>query len=870
MSTLTDRLNGVSASMAVKVPCRVATTANITLSGTQTIDGIAVVAGDRVLVKDQTSSIDNGIYVAAASAWTRAKDFDGSRDVVSGTQVLIAEGSLHASTVWRTDIASGAVIGVDAMVFEQVTRSVNAADILLALGGDPLLKSGGTMTGFITAPGNPTNTWELAPKGYVDSLAQGLQIKTAVACASTGNLTLSGEQTIDGVLTSTSRVLVKSQSTASQNGIYVTAAGAWARATDLDVWTEVIGAYVYVSGGTVNGNSGWATQASAGGTIGSTSLVWVQFSAAGAYSGSGGITLTGSTFSLTPIADQRILGNVSGGSAAPIALTAAQIRTFLSISNVENKSATTILGELTALQIATALSYTPASVAALAATGGAALVGSTTGDTGAVLRTMAARVGEQYIVPEDFGATGVESDDQTTYINLWLTAIGAGAVGRLNPRDYRFTSALTLPLQNKRTIIGDNSYKSRLLYNGVSTNLDLLTLGDGSAETRGWVLRDFAIDSLVQMTGGYALRLKRTIFMDYDGVILTGQYDSTGVNATMKLYNGVYFEGFYYSTLKRSDIACRNVGISASGNGGYGAQLEIIGGTKIGGCGTGILIGGQAGGILIDDIDVIACVLDGLRVDTTLVATGNNQIFIGSKATFDSNGRDGIRLNDALAGFQYLQLDGTWSASNTGQGVNVINWGNGGSQAINITGAKLTNNSGNGFNNLSANNHITITAGSSITMSAMACSTAARAIPAFRPRRRCTQTPRATSTARSSACRRPSHRPSARSATVTATLSEGYYRYIGTTGTGARIAGHAKITVSAKGTHTTGLRFTLPVSTKTSATQIYPGRGFNPVNGKHLAPLCAGTNCDTTDFTNASPVTADGDFFWVSFEYDIA
>jgi len=61
-STTTERLAGVMASLAGKAPVRVGTTANITLSAAQTIDGVAVVADDRVLVKDQTDGTENGIY----------------------------------------------------------------------------------------------------------------------------------------------------------------------------------------------------------------------------------------------------------------------------------------------------------------------------------------------------------------------------------------------------------------------------------------------------------------------------------------------------------------------------------------------------------------------------------------------------------------------------------------------------------------------------------------------------------------------------------------------------------------------------------------------------------------------------------------
>lgn len=111
------------------------------------------------------------------------------------------------------------------------------------------------------------------------------QAKAAVACASTADLTLSGEQTIDGVLTSASRVLVKDQTAAEENGIYVTGAGAWARAADADEAEELGYAAVLVTGGTVNTNSAWLqTVASDDITIDTTELEWVQ------YAGQPGIT----------------------------------------------------------------------------------------------------------------------------------------------------------------------------------------------------------------------------------------------------------------------------------------------------------------------------------------------------------------------------------------------------------------------------------------------------------------------------------------------------------------------------------------------------------------------------------------------------
>lgn len=105
----------------------------------------------------------------------------------------------------------------------------------------------------------------------------GLNWKNAVI-ATTANITLSGEQTIDGVLTSGTRVLVKDQTTQTQNGVYVSAAGAWSRSTDLDTNAELQSAAVLIASGTVNGGSSWVQTQSAI-NIGSTNIIFQQIGA---------------------------------------------------------------------------------------------------------------------------------------------------------------------------------------------------------------------------------------------------------------------------------------------------------------------------------------------------------------------------------------------------------------------------------------------------------------------------------------------------------------------------------------------------------------------------------------------------------------
>lgn len=101
--TSVDRIQGLSGSLAVKTPVRVATTANITLSGEQTIDAVAVVEGNRVLVKNQTDTTENGIYNVSTGAWTRALDFDGANDVVDGTMVYARAGTANAELFFRVN-----------------------------------------------------------------------------------------------------------------------------------------------------------------------------------------------------------------------------------------------------------------------------------------------------------------------------------------------------------------------------------------------------------------------------------------------------------------------------------------------------------------------------------------------------------------------------------------------------------------------------------------------------------------------------------------------------------------------------------------------------------------------------------------------
>ena len=228
-----------------------------------------------------------------------------------------------------------------ALVNADISPSAAIASSKLADGANFLKKDGSvaftaaqSMGGFkLTNVGTPTATTDAATKAYVDSVAQGLSVKTAVKVATTANITLSGTQTIDGVAVNAGdRVLVKNQSTSSENGAYDVAAGAWSRSTDSDTGTELVNAFYFVQSGTTLQATGWVQSTPGPITLGSTSLVFSQFSGAAEYQAGAGMTKTGLTFDVVTADASRIVVNpdnidlattgVTGGTYTKVTLDA--------------------------------------------------------------------------------------------------------------------------------------------------------------------------------------------------------------------------------------------------------------------------------------------------------------------------------------------------------------------------------------------------------------------------------------------------------------------------------------------------------------------------------------------------------------------
>jgi len=167
----------------------------------------------------------------------------------------------------------------------------------------------------------PSANIDIANKFYVDTVAQGLGPKAACQVATTVNLTsLSGLLLIDTYQTvAGDRVLVKNQGSNQFNGIYIASTTAWNRATDMDVWAEVPGAYTVILNGSQQ-DTGWVCTATSTGTINVTAMPWVQFSSLATYYAGTGLSLSSNTFSITPVGTA---GTYGSASAVPVFITNA-------------------------------------------------------------------------------------------------------------------------------------------------------------------------------------------------------------------------------------------------------------------------------------------------------------------------------------------------------------------------------------------------------------------------------------------------------------------------------------------------------------------------------------------------------------------
>ena len=368
------------------------------------------------------------------------------------------------------------------------TGATTSAGAAFALKGANIdLTSVALTTGTVST--TPSGSTDIANKSYVDTVAQGLDTKASCLAATTVNITLSAPQTIDGIaLVAGDRCLVKNQSTAADNGIYLVAAGSWTRALDMDTWAEVPGAYVFIQTGTTQADTGWVCTSNAGGTIGVTAITWAQFSGAG----SGVSSLNFGTTGLTPASVTTGAITVAGTLAVANGGTNATTASITSFNNITGYTAAGATGTTsTNLVFSASPTFTGTLGAAaitasttLGVTGTSTLSGnaivSVTDNTNAALRITQLGTGNALLVEDS------TNPDATPFV---INRFGNVSVGALTSTPSYFSEPAINVMATESTESKPEAVVAS--YNATSAYGGMLTLSrskSGTAGTAGSIL----------------------------------------------------------------------------------------------------------------------------------------------------------------------------------------------------------------------------------------------------------------------------------------------------------------------------------------------------------------------------------------------
>ena len=277
-------------------------TSNATVGGTLGVTGATTLA-DTLAVTGATTlsstlAVTSNTTVGGTLGVTNNFAVNTNKFVVDATTGDTAVGGNLSVT---TNATVGGTLGVSSNASIGGTLGVTGNTTIggtLGVTGAASFSDGLDMNNTkITGLAEPTADSDAATKYYVDAARSGLDIKNSVKAATTGAITLSNTQTIDGIALSVGdRVLVKNQADASQNGIYVVASGTWARAADADQPAELNpGTFVFVEQGTVNDNTGFVVVSDSVLTIGTDAIDWTLFSTSGTLIAGNGLSKNGYT-----------------------------------------------------------------------------------------------------------------------------------------------------------------------------------------------------------------------------------------------------------------------------------------------------------------------------------------------------------------------------------------------------------------------------------------------------------------------------------------------------------------------------------------------------------------------------------------------
>ncbi len=272
-------------------------TDTLTFSGGEGID-VTVANNDTVTIAAEDATTSNkGVASFNTNNFTVTDGAVSSKSITLGSSTLELGGN-------TSSLAGLTQLTVDNLEINgnEISSTDTNGNISLNPNGNGVVDVNSSRITNLAAPDQSTDA---ATKAYVDGVAEGLHIHASAKAATVANINIATDleagDVLDNVtLVAGDRVLVKNQNTASENGIYVVqASGAATRALDFDAPTEVDGGdFIFVTGGAINGDTGWVQTSDTVATIGVDPIYFTQFSGAGTYTAGYGLNLDGTEFEI--------------------------------------------------------------------------------------------------------------------------------------------------------------------------------------------------------------------------------------------------------------------------------------------------------------------------------------------------------------------------------------------------------------------------------------------------------------------------------------------------------------------------------------------------------------------------------------------
>lgn len=533
----------------------------LSVSDTATVD-LSLAANVLSAIVVAASLSDTHIASGAAIARSKLASGNAFRLVSNDTNGALADVSSIAASRALVSDASGlptasAATATEVGYLAGVTGAIQTAlDARLPL-------AGGTLTGALTLSGTPTSALHAASKQYVDDTLNGVaNRKTAVRVATTANGTLAtafeNGDTIDGtVLATGDRILLKNQSTDSQNGIYVVAAfGAPARATDADTWAEIVAASVFVTAGTANGGTSWATNVASGGTIGVTSMTWVQTAGAASYTADGsGIEISGTTFSLE-LDGATLSKSASGVKIADLGVTNAQISASAAIARSK-----------IAVGTANRLVYNANGTGAMSDLGALTAGRVLKTDSNGLPAVLSALTANRVLVSD---ASGIPTDSATTSTEIsYLSGVTAAVQTQLDAKMPKSGGTFTGGVSGTTlTLSGDISCDD---ISADAIACASLTVGGDAVATTEQIVYENVTTMTVSFTTASTIDFTSLPAFSYYRVIMEYRLDNQSGTETTYVYFNNDFSSNYNSGNTRVVISS----IAQSGTASYFAEFTV-------------------------------------------------------------------------------------------------------------------------------------------------------------------------------------------------------------------------------------------------------------------------------------------------------